>query len=81
MCNRDVIGIVTKIHDPKANPERSAKWLRLAGCKQVFYVDSKTGESIPEILEYLRDPGDVMPWELPASDGTETKLILPNPHK
>ena len=64
MCNRDVIGIVTKVNDPKATPQRSASWLRLAGCKQIFYVDSKTGQGIAEILEYLRDPGDIMPWEL-----------------
>jgi ethanolamine utilization protein EutP len=63
VCNREVIGIVTKIHDPKANPERSERWLRLAGCKDIFWVDSKTGEGIPEILEHLREPGDVMPWE------------------
>ena len=63
MCNRDVIGIVTKIDDPKGNPERSARWLRLAGCKTVFFVDSKTGEGVSDILEYLREEGDVMPWE------------------
>ena len=65
MCNRDVIGIVTKIDAPGANPERSAKWLRLAGCKTIFYVDSKEGEGISDILEYLREPQDVMPWETP----------------
>ena len=63
MVNREVIGIVTKINDPKANVELAELWLRNAGCKTIFFVDSKAGEGIPEILEYLREPGDVMPWE------------------
>lgn len=63
MCNREVIGIVTKINDEKGNVERAERWLRLAGCKKIFYVDSKTYEGIPEILEYLKEDGDVLPWE------------------
>ena len=58
-----MIGIITKIHDAKANVARAQRWLRLAGCKTIFYVDSKTGEGIPEILEYLKEDGDVLPWE------------------
>lgn len=65
MCNRDVVGIVTKINDPKADPDRAERWLRLAGCKTVFFVDSKTGQGVSDILEYLREEGDVMPWEKP----------------
>lgn len=63
MCNRDVIGIVTKTQHPRANKNRAADWLRLAGCKTIFYVDSKTGEGVVQILEYLREDGDIMPWE------------------
>ena len=63
VCNREAIGIVTKIHDEKANVARAARWLRLAGCRTIFYVDSKTGEGIAQILMHLREPGDVMPWE------------------
>lgn len=63
MVNREVIGIVTKIHEVNANKERAEKWLRLTGCKKIFFVDSTRQEGIPEILEYLREPGDVMPWE------------------
>lgn len=63
MCNREVIGIVTKIHHPEADVARAEGWLRLAGCKTVFYVDSKTGEGVAEILEHLREPGDILPWE------------------
>lgn len=63
-CNREVIGIVTKINHPKGNPKRAEKWLRLAGCKKIFFVDSKTGEGIPDILEHLKEDGDVLPWEM-----------------
>jgi len=63
MANREVIGIVTKIHNPQANVKLATSWLQLAGCKKIFYVDSKQQEGIPEILEYLREEGDVMPWE------------------
>ena len=54
MCNREVVGIVTKIHHPNARVERAAGWLKLAGCETIFYVDSKTGEGVGEIWEYLR---------------------------
>ncbi|MCP1102212.1 ethanolamine utilization protein EutP [Aequitasia blattaphilus] len=63
VANREVIGIVTKINDPKGNVERARKWLHLAGCRKIFLVDSKTGEGVPEILEYLKEEGDVLPWE------------------
>lgn len=63
MCNRDVIGIVTKKDDPLGNPGRAERWLRLAGCRTLFFVDSTVGDGVAEILEYLREEGDVMPWE------------------
>lgn len=63
MANRDVIGIVTKIDHPAARPEQAAEWLRLAGCKTIFPVSSYTGDGIWQILEYLREPGEVLPWE------------------
>lgn len=55
MCNREVIGIVTKIHCPGAHPERASAWLRLAGCRKIFMVDSKSGEGIQEIFTYLQE--------------------------
>lgn len=58
MVNREVIGIVTRIHDDKAAPQRAAKWLALAGCRKIFYVDSKSGEGISDILEYLSEDKD-----------------------
>lgn len=63
MANREVIGIVTKIDEENANPERAERWLRLAGCKTVYHVSSKTGEGVSDILEHLKEEGDVLPWE------------------
>ena len=63
MANRDVIGIVTKVDVEGGDPERARRWLSLAGCKKIFYVNSTANEGIPELLEYLREEGDVMPWE------------------
>ena len=63
MVNREVIGIVTQIEHPMANPERAERWLRLCGCKDVFFVDSVTVEGVGQVLEHLREPGDIMPWE------------------
>lgn len=60
---RPVIGIVTQIHNPYGSPERAERWLRLSGCDTIFHVDSKTGEGVWQILDYLKETGDVMPWE------------------
>ncbi len=59
-CNRPVIGIVTQIDHPEANPERAESWLRLAGCETVFHVSSKTGEGIQAVLNYLSIENDCM---------------------
>lgn len=53
MANRPVIGIVTGIDKVNANPERSKRWLELAGCKKVFCVSSVTGEGIEELKDFL----------------------------
>ncbi len=50
---REVIGIVTKIDEEGANPERAEEWLRICGCEKVFKVSSYTGEGICELLDYL----------------------------
>ena len=64
ICNREAVGIVTKIDVEGANPKQAERWLRLAGCQKIFFVNSKNNEGIVELLEYLREEGDVMPWEL-----------------
>ena len=61
--NREVIGIVTQLDQPGANPDRAENWLRLAGCKTVYRVSSMTGDGIWRILNHLKEPGDVLPWE------------------
>ncbi len=63
ICNRPVIGIITQIDRPDADVERAERWLRLAGCETIFKVNSKTGDGVWQILDYLKEDGDVMPWE------------------
>ena len=63
MANREVIGIVTKIDVVGGDKERAENWLKLAGCKKIFFVNSKGNEGIVELLEYLKEDGDVLPWE------------------
>lgn len=74
MANRDVIGIVTKIDERKANPERAERWLRLAGCKKIFFVNSKDQDGIPAILEYLKEDGDLLPWEKDEKQQKQHKI-------
>lgn len=52
MVNRDVIGVVTKIG--KAPPDRAARWLELSGCREIFPIDSHTGEGVEKLKAYLR---------------------------
>lgn len=63
LANRDVIGIVTKTDHENANPRQAEEWLKLAGCQRIFHVSSYTGDGVWQILDYLREPGDVLPWE------------------
>ena len=63
MANREVIGIVTKIDEDGADPAQAERWLKLAGCEKIFFVNSKKYEGVAEILEYLKEEGDILPWE------------------
>lgn len=63
VCNREVIGIVTKTDHPMADVMQAERWLELAGCEKVFFISSYNGEGVAELLEYLREDGDVLPWE------------------
>lgn len=60
---RPCIGIVTQIDHPDADVSQAENWLRLAGCEEVFFVSSYTGEGIWKLLEYLKEEGDVLPWD------------------
>jgi ethanolamine utilization protein EutP len=62
-ANREVIGIVTQIDRPGAQVSQAEAWLSLAGCQKIFKVSSHQGEGISDILEYLKEEGDVLPWE------------------
>lgn len=55
LVNREVVGIITGIDKPDANPERVARWLRLAGCKKIFPVSAYTGEGIDALIEFLAE--------------------------
>ncbi|WP_312354682.1 EutP/PduV family microcompartment system protein [Aminipila sp.] len=63
IATREVIGIVTKIDHKEADIEQAKEWLRLAGCEKIFCVSAYTGEGISDILEYLKEDGDILPWE------------------
>lgn len=56
-CNREVIGIVTKIDKPNAHVEQATLWLKIAGCKRIFYISSYDGEGIKELMDYLKEGG------------------------
>ena len=56
-ANREVIGIVTQINAPDGNPELAKLWLEIAGCTDVFFVDSVTGEGVEKILDHLAKDG------------------------
>ncbi|MDI3537068.1 MAG: ethanolamine utilization protein EutP [Eubacteriaceae bacterium] len=63
VVNRPCIGIVTQIDIPDADVDQAVHWLKLAGCETIFKVSSYTGEGIWEILDYLKEDGDVLPWD------------------
>ena len=62
-ANREVVGIVTKCDHWAGNPEQAAEWLRLAGCKKIFMTSSFTGEGIADIISYLKEEHETLPWE------------------
>ena len=76
VCNRPVIGIVTQIDAPDANVKQAVDWLELTGCEKIFEVSSYTGEGIWEILDYLKEEGDILPWDKKA-DAEKPRNILP----
>jgi len=53
MTTKEVIGIITKIDHKNANVYMAEKWLRLAGCKKIFKVNSLANEGVDEIKSYL----------------------------
>ena len=53
MFNREVIGIITKIDSPGADPEFSRKALQQAGIKTIFAIDSCTGKGLAALKAWL----------------------------
>ncbi len=68
IANRPVIGIVTKTDSPHANPLRAEAWLKLAGCERVFFTSSYIGDGVVDILNYLKEENDILPWEENGKD-------------
>lgn len=75
VCNRPVIGIVTQIDATDANASQAVNWLELAGCEMIFKVSSYTGEGIWEVLDYLKEDGDSLPWDK-KSDAEKPRDII-----
>lgn len=63
--NREMIGIVTQIDKPEADPALAESWLRLSGCKRVFHVSAYNGDGIGDLTEYLNGPGEIPDHLLP----------------
>lgn len=62
--NREIVGIVTKCDHWAGDPEQAAEWLRLSGCEKIFFTSSYTGEGIAEIISYLKEEHETLPWEV-----------------
>lgn len=75
VCNRPVIGIVTQIDAPDANIAQAVDWLELTGCEKIFEVSLYTGEGVWEILDYLKEEGDILPWDK-KSDAEKPRNIV-----
>ncbi len=52
-ATRPVIGIVTQINNPGADPNLAKEWLEIAGCEKVFFIDSVTREGLDKLIDYL----------------------------
>lgn len=59
-ATREIIGIVTQVDKENARPDLAELWLKLAGCKTIFFVSAYTGEGIHDILQYLSEPSDYL---------------------
>ncbi len=55
LVNREVIGIVSGVDKPGANLPLVTRWLKLCGCKKIFYVSAYTGEGLSDIISYLQE--------------------------
>ena len=54
MATRPVIGIITKCDAENARVDLAEIWLKNCGCKTIFKISSKSGQGVPELLDYLK---------------------------
>ena len=64
----DVVGLLISATEPFSLyppnvTAQAAEWLRLAGCKKIFVTSSFTGEGIADIISYLKEEHETLPWE------------------
>jgi len=50
---RPVIGIVTKIDEPKANIDHAKNILNMAGADKIFLTSALTGKGITELSDFI----------------------------
>ena len=62
--NREVVGIVSKCDHWAGDPDQAAEWLKLAGCEKIFFTSAYTGEGIAEIISFLKEEHETLPWEV-----------------
>jgi ethanolamine utilization protein EutP len=62
-ATREIIGIVTQIDKKDSRPDLAEEWLRLAGCKKIFHISSYTGDGIANLIDYLKEEEDILPWD------------------
>ena len=72
-ATRPVIGIVTQINNPGADPALAKEWLEIAGCEKVFFIDSVTREGLGKLIDYLGWNEDEKPDEKPTKEKTGKK--------
>ncbi len=53
MTTKEVIGIITKIDHKNANVQNAENWLKLAGCKKIFKVNSLANQGVDDIKRHL----------------------------
>ncbi|HAS88640.1 MAG TPA: ethanolamine utilization protein EutP [Desulfovibrio sp.] len=53
MFNREVIGIISKVDAPSADPDLAERFLKQAGAKEIIRTSTVTGEGIEELLAIL----------------------------
>jgi ethanolamine utilization protein EutP len=64
VCNRPLIGIITRIDAPGANVPMVRQWMRECGCDPIFEVNNMTGQGIPALLDYLKGDPEKIPVEV-----------------